>query len=48
MPTSNPDSWDFPDSAVVETLGFHCREHRFDPWSGNMGSYMLPGEKKNS
>ena len=26
--------WDFPGGLVVKTLGFHCRGHRFDPWSG--------------
>ena len=26
---------DFPGSPVVRTLGFHCRGHRFHPWSGN-------------
>ena len=25
---------DFPDGPVVKTLCFHCREHRFDLWSG--------------
>ena len=27
--------WEFPGCPVVRTLSFHCREHRFDPWSGN-------------
>ena len=26
---------EFPGSPVVRTLCFHCRGHRFDPWSGN-------------
>ena len=26
---------DFPGSAAVETLHFHCEGHGFDPWSGN-------------
>ena len=26
---------DFPGDAVVKTTGFHCRERRFNPWSGN-------------
>ena len=26
---------DFPGGPVVKILYFHCREHRFDPWSGN-------------
>ena len=26
---------DFPGGPVVRILGFHCREHEFDPWSGN-------------
>ena len=25
----------FPGGPVVKTLHFHCRGHRFDPWSGN-------------
>ena len=28
-------SEDLPGGPVVRTLCFHCREHRFDPWSGN-------------
>ena len=27
--------WDFPGGPVVKTPGFHCKGHRFDPWSGN-------------
>ena len=27
--------WDFPGSPAVETPGFWCRGHRFDPWLGN-------------
>ena len=26
---------DFPGDPVVKILHFHCRGHRFDPWSGN-------------
>ena len=26
---------EFPGGPVVRTLHFHCRGHRFDPWSGN-------------
>ena len=26
---------DFSGGPVVKTLRFHCRGHRFDPWSGN-------------
>ena len=26
---------DFPDSLVVKTLHFHCRENRLDFWSAN-------------
>ena len=25
----------FPAGPVVRTARFHCRGHRFDPWSGN-------------
>jgi len=25
--------WDFPDSSLVITPGFHCWGHKFDPWS---------------
>ena len=28
-------SWDFAGGPVVRTPRFHCRGHRFDPWSGN-------------
>ena len=28
-------SWDFPGAPVVKTPCFHCRGHRFNPWSGN-------------
>ena len=27
--------WDFPDSPVVKTLTFQCRDPGFSPWSGN-------------
>ena len=26
---------EFPGSPMVRTLCFHCRKHRFYPWSGN-------------
>ena len=26
---------DFPGGPVVKTLCFHCRGHKFDPWSRN-------------
>ena len=26
---------DFPGGSVVKTTCFQCREHGFDPWSGN-------------
>ena len=25
---------DFPGGSLVKTLGFHCRRHGFNPWSG--------------
>ena len=25
---------DFPGGAVVKTLWFHCKGHKFDPWLG--------------
>ena len=31
---------------MVKTLHFHCGEHRFYPWSGNLRSHMLHGQKK--
>ena len=31
----NTDFRDFPGSPVANTLHFHCRGLRFDPWSGN-------------
>ena len=35
-------------SLVVQWLGlwFHCRGHRFDPWSGNLRSHMPSGVAK--
>ena len=27
--------WDFPGDPVVKNPCFHCREHGFNPWSGN-------------
>ena len=45
--------WDFPGGPVVKTPCFHCRGHRFDPWSGNLrfwqkrkkGLVLWPGEE---
>ena len=34
----------FPGGLVVKTLGFHCKGHRFDPWSGKF--HMLRGVAK--
>ena len=31
----NKHSWDFPCGPVVKIPFFHCKEHRFDPWSRN-------------
>ena len=31
----------FPGGLVVMTLHFHCRGHRFDPWSGNQDPTCL-------
>ena len=33
--TKAPLIWEFPGGPIVRTLSFHCREHKFDPWSGN-------------
>ena len=33
---------DFPGGPVVRTLCFHCRGHRFDPWSGNSDLAQSP------
>ena len=38
--------WEFPGCPVVRTLSFHCREHRFDPWSGNQDPACQSGEAK--
>ena len=38
-------SWDFPDNPLVKILRFHCRGHRFNPWSGFRTPY---GWKKKS
>ena len=36
QPSLSKDSLgDFSGSPVVRTLYFHCRGHRYDPWSGN-------------
>ena len=40
---------DFPSHPVVQTPHFHCREHRFNPWSRNQDLANLktwPKEKK--
>ena len=37
---------DFPGSPVVKTLGFHCRRHGFDPWSGKLCLPCSVGKKK--
>ena len=34
---------EFPGRSVVKTLHFHCREHRFDPWSGKLRPCMPHG-----
>ena len=34
---------EFPGRSVVNTLHFHCREHRFDPWSGKLRPCMPHG-----
>ena len=31
----NDTSREFPGGSVVKSPCFHCREHEFDPWSGN-------------
>ena len=37
---------EFPGGPVVRSLWFHCRGHRFDPWSGNLRSHMPSGVAK--
>ena len=41
---------DLPSNPVVKFLHFHCREHRFDPWLGDLDatSHVVwpKGEKK--
>ena len=39
---------DFPGGPGVEILSFHCRGHRFDPWSGNQdpACYLAKPKKK--
>ena len=37
---------DFPGGPVVKTLRFYCRRHGFDPWSGELRSYMLQHDPK--
>ena len=32
---------DFPGGSGVKTLYFQCREHVFDPWSGNYDSTII-------
>ena len=40
---------EFPGSPVVRALHFHCREHRFNPWSGNSDPkcYTVWGKQKD-
>ena len=33
---------EFPGSPEVRALCFHCRGHRFDPWSGNSDLAQSP------
>ena len=46
----NPEhrSWDFPGSPVVETLCFHCRECRFNPWLANQDPTCGTKQPKNN
>ena len=37
---------EFPGRSVVKTPHFHCREHRFDPWSGKLRSCMPHGASR--
>ena len=34
-PSQKHPEWEFLGGPVVRTPHFHCREHGFDPWSGN-------------
>ena len=36
---------DFPGNTMVRATHFHCRGHRFDPWSGK-GSGAAKKKKK--
>lgn len=36
---------DFPGGSVIKTLGFHCRSHEFNPWSGQF--HLLRCGQKN-
>ena len=35
----------FPDIPVVKIPRFHCRGHKFDPWSWNHTACGLAGQK---
>ena len=37
---------DFHGSSVIKTLCSHCRDHRFNSWSGKKDPTMLRKEKK--
>ena len=37
---------EFPGASMVRTLYFHCRGHRFDPWSGNYNKIPHASVKK--
>ena len=46
-PTSNKiQPWDFPGGPVVKTPSFHCKGRGFDPWLGELRSYMPFGVAK--
>ena len=40
-------SEDFPGGPEVKTPHFHCRGHRFDPWSGNQDPAWGTAKKQN-
>ena len=39
---------DFPGDPVIETLGFHCKGHDFDPWLRNEDNEYLEMWPKNN
>ena len=39
-------SFVLPGGPVVKAPGVHCRGCGFDPWSGELGSYMLHGSPR--